>query len=182
MKAYRCQICGHVHFGDSKATHCPFCGVSANYIVNSAEYVDYGKVENISEKTKQDLYKALRYEYEDMIHYRRGSMHAKSNQYKAILDTMSDHEERHAHAIEEMLGLEEGSAMPVNMEETLEKPITDSENHDEEVFEKGMQAERNAVKFYSQIANETDNPRVKMVFHALAEVEYQHSLIDKMHC
>ena len=96
-----------------------------------------------------------------------------------ILDQLSKHERRHAHAIEDILGIdEEDITLPpkkcLNVDD-------EEDNFDEQVYKVGVERERDAVKFYTKIAEESEHPRIKEVFYALAEVEYQHSLLAKLH-
>lgn len=144
-----------------------------------AELSIHGKLEGLSDQTVKDMHRALRLEYEDKFHYECGKDNANSKTNSLILDQLSKHERRHAHAIEEMLGIEDAE---------IEKPANpcigikdiNTEGFDEQVFQVGLKRERDAIKFYTKIAQESDHPRVKEVFYALAEVEYEHALLNKL--
>lgn len=179
MQAYRCEVCGHVHFGLEPASMCPFCGSSQKYICLAAEYVEEGELKGLSDATKKDIRKAIAMEYNDMMHYRYGYKHCNIDTFKMIFYELATHEEHHAEALEKMLGLEEGSLMPEEPT-SIEGLDPNSPSFIFDVFRLSLDNEMNAMRFYQQVSKENEHPRVKLVFNSLAQVEYRHAMYNKM--
>ena len=178
MKVFGCQICGYAYLGEEKPTRCPFCGVYEKHIAPLPELREYGKIEGLPEHTIKDLHKALRLEYEDKFHYECGKENAGNKVNRLIMDQLSKHERRHAHAIEEILGIEKDS---VEVPRQCIGVEPGAKNFEEQVFDIAIEREREAIEFYNKIAKESDHPRIRELFYALSEVEYEHSLLAKVH-
>ncbi len=180
IKGFKCRICDHVYIGMIAPDRCPFCGVDGKNIGSVSYLVDDVQIKEISKQTRSDLYKALRLEYEDAFHYKCASENSKCPIRKMMFDTLFDQEIRHAHIIEKILGIKEGS---VTEPESGCIGITDygSKDFNEKVFDISIPRERDAVVFYNKIAKETDDLRIKEIFYAIADAEYHHSLLGKLH-
>lgn len=164
MKIFRCQICGDPYLGSAKPSNCPFCGAPAKYIVLAREWRER-EVVQLSQKSRQNLERALELEVNNTRFYRCSAQATDDEEARAMFTALSRIESEHASTISKILGIakppieDDPSACPPALAKNL------AEAHDRE---------QNATAFYGKAAKEAEEPRVKEIFTALVEIESDH--------
>lgn len=167
MKLYRCNICGDPYLGDSKPSNCPFCGAAENYIIDAKDYV-YPQIDNLSEKSKNNLLAALTLELINADFYLNNYKNAKNEVNKQLFKALSKIEAEHASAIKKALSL-------------LEYPSYNKSSKcfesDEQMFLEAHSREKRASAFYKKCSEEAVEERVQQLFTALFEIESDHIVL-----
>lgn len=169
MKLFRCIICGDPYLGEDVPANCPFCGADKKYIINAEDY-KYPAVDNLSEKSKNNLLASLTLELINADFYLNNYQNASSDYNKQMFKALSKIEAEHASAIKKTLGLKEN---------TTYNKSTKVFASDEEMYAEAHKREIRASEFYSKSANEAVEPRVKELFTALSEIENDHIIISQ---
>lgn len=169
MNPYRCQICGETSLMSAPPERCPFCGAAGKRVVPAAEWIEYGKVE-MSEQSCKDCYKALDLELSNHCYYKCSAENAGNQVTEAIFCRLMEQEEEHAEVFAEALG--------ISFPEIFAKKCA---NDDFTNMIESNKHEVRAVDFYTEVANRAEEPRIKEIFQALAEVEQEHLIITNMY-
>jgi Uncharacterized protein conserved in archaea len=164
MKLYRCLICGDPYLGEDKPANCPFCGAASNYIVDANEY-SIPVVENLSEKSRNNLLAALTLELINADFYMNNYRGAKSDYNAQMFKALSKIEAEHASAIRKTLKMDNPPSY------NKSSKVFES---DEDMFKEAHAREIRAAAFYKKCAAEAVELRVKQLFTALSEIEGDH--------
>jgi rubrerythrin len=123
------------------------------------------EVGQLSQRSRQNLEKALGLEVNNTQFYRCSAELAGDMEARAMLIALSKIEAEHASTISKILGLPKPSIGddPSACHPTLAENLTEAHEREE-----------SAVAFYGQSAEEAVEPRVKEVFTALVEIESDH--------
>lgn len=163
IRLYRCRICGDPYIGEKKPSRCPFCGAYEKYIADAKDYSETFEVE-LSEKDRKNSEKALEVEISNSAFYSCASKNAPDDFGKQLFKALSKVEAEHASIWRKILKLPKEAIEPM---ETC--PASLQANLDE-----SHEREARAISFYFRAAAESDAPRVRQIFEALAEVEKDH--------
>jgi rubrerythrin len=169
MKTYICEVCGDAYLGDAKPKNCPFCGTDEVYIKdgNEADPIVNGEYK-IDEITKKNLETTLALELNATALYICMAGKAKTYEIKAMYKRLSKVEKEHASIARKILKLD-----------SMEVPERNCDEEMEENFKKTIVSEKNAVSLYDKFSDEASEPRIKILFKAIANVEREHiNLID----
>jgi len=169
VKLFRCIICGDPYLGESKPANCPFCGAAEKYIVNADEYIA-PNVDNLSEKSKNNLMAALTLELINADFYSNNYLNARDDFNKQMFKALSKIEAEHASAIKKTLKLKDAPSY---------NKSTKTFNTDSEMYEEAHKREIRASDFYKKSASEAVEDRVKQLFTALSEIESDHIDLSK---
>ena len=172
MKLYRCIICGDPYLGEDKPSSCPFCGAYQTYIINAEDYT-YPVVDNLSEKSRNNLLAALTLELINADFYWVNYQNAKSDYNKQMFKALSKIEAEHAAAIKKTLKLSDSPAINKSTK------IFDT---DEQIYKEAHTREVKAAAFYKKSALEASEPRVQELFTALSEIENDHIKLSAERC
>ena len=162
MKPFRCQICDDTYLGDIVPDRCPFCGVLGKYLVNAAEWINYGAIE-MSGESYNFCREALRLELKNTAFYECCVENADNYFTQAIFRRLEKQEDEHVELICNMMGIKEPDL-----------PDESCHGSDEENFQEAHRREKEAMTFYLKVAEEAPELRVKEVFRSLAEAEGEH--------
>jgi len=171
MEFFRCRICGEVYMGKARPSNCPYCGAPNRYLVHAEEWRDENEeMGPISDISRENLLKAMQLEVNNAPFYREATAKAKDIEIQGIFKCLAKIEAEHASAIRKMLKTE----MP-QPEPGRERPTDDDMDnvrvaHAREVF---------ATGFYRRSAEVAVEPRVKLVFTALSEIENDHIDVEE---
>jgi len=170
MKVYRCRVCGEVYIGAQKPASCPFCGAHSDYFVLAERWVLL-RANSLSEKSRENLKKALDLEINNTNFYKAASEKSKDVYFSSMFKGLSKVEREHASAI----------CKHLNIEKPLSNVGADKAvDSDKENAMKANTRERSAVKFYGQASKEADEKEIKEFFKALIEVESDHIVLTDL--
>ena len=162
VKLWRCEICGDPYIGNEPPANCPFCGAQRLYIKEAKDAEANFDVE-LNDKDKANVEHALQVEISNAAFYFCAAKKTDDPEGKLLFKALGKVEAEHASIWKKILKLDkitEGSdGCHVPNKENLQ------ESHDRET---------RAIEFYKQAANDSENPRVKLIFEALVEVETDH--------
>lgn len=164
MNVYRCLICGHSYLGDAKPTHCPFCGARQRHLVAAEEYRIVA-VGELSEKSRENLARALDLEVENSTFYLEASKVADTAKGEALFRALARVEAEHVAILARILG--------VLKPEELFEPGECSPSHKQNLAE-SQQREERMVNLYRRFLEEEVEDRVKQVLEAFIEIEADH--------
>ena len=170
MKFYRCRICGEVYMGTARPSNCPHCGAKSKYLVDAAEWTDENVGVELTGLSRSNLEKALQLEVNNAPFYRDAASKAKTGELQAIFKALGKIEAEHASAIRKLIGGE------------FPHPSVDAEkatDDDVENLRLAHSREKFAATFYALSAAHAVEPRVKVVFHALSEIESDHINLEE---
>lgn len=170
LKLFRCKICGDPYLGSEAPSFCPFCGAPEKYMVPAEEYVDRNTVPNLSQKSRENLEKALDLEVKNAAFYLCAANCAPDPLSQAMFKALSRTEAEHASLICKILKVPKPEIKP-DEKACLKDPKAN--------FGAAHEREQRAVAFYSQAAREATEDRVKEVFSALTEVETYHIALSE---
>lgn len=164
MEIYLCQVCGKPLLGAEKPSRCPFCGSSGARIRQASAY-EPAALGELTEKSRENLGRALEHEVSASAFYRGASKVADTLGGQALFSVLSRTAAEHAAVFCRILGL------PVP-EEAYETGAC-SPSHKENLAEAGKREER-VVHLYRKFLDEAVEERVKEVLEAFIEVESEH--------
>lgn len=164
MDVFCCQICGDPYLGSARPTNCPFCGAHQKHLVPAKDYAPK-TLDDLSEKSRQNLERALELEVGNSMFYRGASKVADSYEGSALFAALSKVEAEHASVLCKILGIPKP--------EELTEIGDCSPSHKENVAESNKREER-AIRLYSRFLEEATEPRVQQVLEAFIEIEKDH--------
>ncbi len=163
LLAYRCRICGETYLGEEKPKDCPYCGADIEYLKKIDEY-DRLKSDQISDKSKENIYEAIELEIDNAKFYKCASNKTKDEKESAIFKRLGKIEAEHAEALAELLEIEE-KEIP-SYEDCSENAI--------ENYREAHEREDRAIKHYKKFSKEAKEVEIQEFFEALAEIEKDH--------
>ncbi|MFO7982660.1 MAG: ferritin family protein [Desulfuromonadales bacterium] len=164
MNVFKCLICGDPYVGADRPTNCPACGAHQHLIVRAEDYEPEVLAE-LTDRSRENLEKALDLEVSNSAFYRGASKVADSIDGHALFSALSRIEAEHASVICNMLEIDK----PEELYETGEC----SPAHKENLVESRKREER-AIHFYSRFLEEAKEPRVRQVLESFIEIEKDH--------
>ena len=160
---FKCEICRQVYILSERPSNCPFCGSFEEH-VKPVEDVPYIREYELTEKSKDNIFKAIEKEFYAYSYYECSNKISIDKNIINKFKVMGMHEIWHHRLLSDELNLK--------FDETIiELKCT---NLDEENRRNAMIAEAQAIVDYKKYLEEATEPRVKMVFAALLEVEQMH--------
>ena len=165
VQVFRCKICGEAYVGNSKPTHCPFCGAHVKWLVDAKEYKE-PKIPELTEVSKKNLEFSYDLEVNAAKIYHCMRKKTKDEFIRGMFKALSKVELEHAELIGKLLGKDPGCEIP------LKKDLC-TENR-EESLKKTAELETDAIAHYKNFLKEATEERVKEIFEALIEVEQDH--------
>ena len=172
---WRCLICGETYLGTECPSNCPFCGAHNVHIIRPPEggnpkVVDIGDAGGeLTEKEKENLYKSIEIEYESMEYYsyiaKRDGPVEVCGMFKRLARVEGEH-----------LGLF-CKLLKVKKPTDPSSPIFSEESWSD-IAVRSSRIETNAHSLYTRFAKETDKPRLKEVWEAIAQVELDHMALS----
>ena len=164
MEIYLCRVCGNALLGAEKPSRCPFCGARRERIQPASAY-DPAALGELTEKSRENLGRALEREVSAGAFYRGASKVADTVPGQALFSSLSRTAAEHAAVLCRVLGL----PVPEEAYETGDC----SPSHKENLSEAGKREER-ALHLYRKYLDEATEERVKEVLEAFIEVESDH--------
>jgi rubrerythrin len=164
MKTFICEICGEVHIGGDKPSHCPFCGAPAQFIKDGAlaKPIVEKKIE-ISELSKKNLLAALDLEKNAVAFYNCISGKSDSYEIRQMYKRLSHIEHEHASLISKVLEIN-----------GVDITTKDCSNQMVDNFKDTLALEEEASFLYARFAKEAVETDVRVLFAALTLVERDH--------
>lgn len=170
MKLYRCTICGEVYAGNEKPSHCPFCGAHIGLLVFAKDYVEKNIGIEVSDKSKGYLRQTLDLEIANSRFYRGISKKSKNVEVQSQFKYLAKIEKEHADVACKLMGI----SVP---DEVL--GVDECSSDDRENIEESLRREERATKLYSEFLKNVTEPRLKIIFSTLIQIESDHILMDK---
>ncbi len=162
VKLWRCEICGDPYIGESPPDNCPFCGAHRQHIKEARDATVEFDVK-LSDKDRANAERALQLEVSNATFYFCASEKTDDREGKLLFKALGKIEWEHAGIWRKVLKLDK---TPEGNEQCFTK--------NRENLEASHTREERAIKFYSQVAAESDSERVKQIFTALVEIETDH--------
>jgi len=169
FKSHRCQICGETYLGEEKPDRCPFCGAGNTHLVAPAEWVRHGAVE-MSDQSYEDCERAVELELKNTAFYRCAAENTDSQIMESFFKRLASQESEHAELLCEMMGIDEP-----------EMPAESCFETDQDNMQEANQREGRAMRFYQDVAERAEEPRVEQVFRALSDIESEHLKVSSIY-
>ena len=165
---FKCEICRQVYILRERPSNCPFCGSLEEHVkpVDNVPDIEEYKLTKISIK---NILEAIGKEYKAYNLYVCTKEKSESNNIKNKFNVTEIHEKWHYNLLMDEINIEEEKVYLI--EDDMKVKCT---NSDEENRRIAMIAEADAIVNYKKYLKEATEPRVKMVFAALLEVEQMH--------
>jgi rubrerythrin len=164
---WRCEICGDPYIGDNPPDNCPFCGAHKQYIKRAKEANANFDV-NLTPKDKENAEHALQVEISNAAFYFCAAQKTDDAEGKLLFKALGKVEAEHAAIWKKVLKLKD---LPKGTEQcSIENKENLNESHSRET---------RAIAFYSKVANEANDKKIKQLFAALVEVESDHLMLSK---
>ncbi len=162
VKLWRCQICGDPYIGDEPPANCPFCGAHRKFIKEAKNMIVSFDVD-LNETDKANAEHALKVEVSNSAFYFCAAKKTDDEEGKQLFKALAKVEAEHAAILRKILKLDKVPEAndPCHM--------SNKANLDD-----AHARETRAINFYTKAAQESANPRLKMIFNALVEVETDH--------
>ena len=164
MNVFKCLICGDPYVGADRPTNCAACGSHQKLIVRAEDY-EPQVLGELTDRSRENLEKALDLEVSNSAFYRGASKVADSIEGQSLFSALSRVEAEHASVICNMLGIEK----PEELYETGEC----SPSHKANLAESRKREER-AIHFYRRFLEEAKEPRLRQVLESFIEIEKDH--------
>ncbi len=165
VQVFRCKICGEAYVGNSKPTHCPFCGAPVKWLIDAKEYKE-PKVPELTEISRKNLEFSYNLEINASKIYQCMRKKSKDEFIIGMMKALSKVELEHAELIGKLIG--KGPSCKIPFEEGL---CTEDR---EESLNKTKELETDAIAHYKKFLEEATEQRVKDIFEALIDVEQDH--------
>lgn len=172
---WRCLICGEIFLGTEQPSNCPFCGAHMVHIVRPPEggdpnVADIGNPGGVlTETERNNLDVSIGLENENMTFYALVAKKPGPVEVCGMFKRLSRVEGEHLSLFCKLRGVKKpgDSPNPVSVECSWS-----------EIAAKSSRMETNAHTLYTKFARETDKPRLKEVWKALAQVELDHMALE----
>lgn len=162
VKLWRCEICGDPYIGENPPDNCPFCGAHRKYI-REAKQAQVNFDLKLNEADRKNAEHALQVEVSNSTFYFCAAEKTDDPEGKLLFKALGKIEAEHAAIWKKVLKL---PAAPKGSE-TCHVP-------NRENLQESHERETRAIKFYSQAAKESADPRMRQIFEALVEIETDH--------
>ena len=170
---YKCEICRQVYILKERPSNCPFCGSFEEHVKPVEDVPDIKKYE-LTEISTRNIFEAIKKEYKAYNLYVCSKEKSESNNIKNKFNVTEIHEKWHYNLLMDEIDTEEEKVYLI--QDDMKVKCT---NSDEENKRAAMMAEADTIVNYKKYLEEAIEPRVKMIFGALLEVEQFHlSLIN----
>lgn len=172
---WRCLICGETFLGTECPSNCPFCGAHNIHIIRPPEGGDPNVPSigdaggELTEKEKENLETSIKIEYENTSFYALVAKKAGPIEVQGVFKRLSRVEGEHLGLFCKLRGVKKPNDPP--------KPVSIEESWSD-IATKSSRLETNAHSLYTMFARETDKPRLKEVWEAIAQVELDHMALD----
>jgi len=154
--------------GRSIPPSCPFCGVAPAQMKLAHNWEDSNAGLVISEKSGQNLEKALKLELSNAAFYLAAANKLANKEAAKMFKGLFKVEREHASVFSKLLKLE-------NVPEVKE----DCPSGPEECIKESYKRENKAVIFYAKALSEAIEARVREIFEAIMNVEKDHVALDE---
>ena len=165
VQVFRCKICGEAYVGNSKPTHCPFCGAEVKWLIDAKEYKEPALPE-LSEISKKNIEFSYNLEINAAKIYHCMRKRSKDEFIIGMMKSLSKVELEHAEVLGKLIGKDPSCKIPFE-EDLCTEDKTESLNKTKEL-------ETDAIAHYKKFFEEATEQRVKDVFEALIAVEQDH--------
>lgn len=163
MKVFKCRICQEGYLGDAPPTHCPFCGAHQHYIVEAAGfYIPEYKLTDIS---RHNLEQSLEFEIHNAEFYFCAADRADNVHDATMFKRLAKIESEHASTITRELKIPSHDIRR-DMNECYEENINN--------LAESYNLESHAIHYYSQYVRMATEERIREIFSAIIEIEYDH--------
>jgi len=166
---YRCSICGETYLGPKPPSRCPFCGVTDDHFVLTADYAENEPAPVLSEADRADVLHAIDLERGNARFYRALSGHTDNPKLASGFKRLASVEAEHCSVFCKLAGVEK----PVDVLEAAEEHGTWCDGVNE-----SLARELRASTFYAEVSGRARSPRVVEVFLAIGAVERDHIELD----
>ncbi|PIR67971.1 ferritin [bacterium CG10_big_fil_rev_8_21_14_0_10_33_18] len=163
MKIFRCQICGEAYIGNSKPSHCPYCGAHDNFLILASEWKEENIGLELSQNSKEYLQKALKLELDNAAFYKCISKTVTDPEISGMFKFLGKVEAEHASVFKKMLGLKKIDVVETECFTDIKKDLEESSFR-----------ENRAINFYREVVQKAPEKRIKTVFAALIQIETDH--------
>lgn len=162
MNVYRCRICQEGYLGDKPPTHCPFCGAHQQYIVEAAGF--YIPKYTLGEISRHNLDRALEFEIHNAEFYFCAADQADNVHDATMFNRLAMIESEHAEVIMRELNI---PSIDIRR---------DIKCYDENInnLAESYKLESHAIHYYSQYVIMATEERIREIFSAIIEIEYDH--------
>lgn len=180
MKKFICEVCGHVHIGDSAPESCPICGVGPELfteVIEEAVSSSSNKQSLIGTRTAENLMKSFAGECQARTRYTYYASAARKEGYVQIANIFmetAEQEKEHAKRFYNFLKedfedvqIEMTASYPVSMHQSTAKNLKAAADGEHEEF---------VVDYpeFAKIAEAEGFPEVAEAFARIATVEERH--------
>lgn len=163
VQLFRCKICGDPYIGESAPSRCPHCGAYQRYMVEANKYNETFDVE-LSETDRKNAETALKLEISNTEFYFCAAKKTETEGKRQLFKALAKVEAEHASIWRKILKLPKKA-----LSESKACSTSDIDN-----LKESHDREARAIKFYKKAFEESDNKRVKQLFHAIIEIEQDH--------
>lgn len=158
---WRCSVCNN--FFDQVPNICPVCAADSSKFVQVTENESVsGKLE-LNNNDKDNAQKALDIEVSNSTFYFCAAEKSDKDEERKLFRALGKIEFEHAEIWQKILGIKE---LPKSSDGCAASSLTN--------LKEAFSREDSAIQFYAKAAESSDNPRMKMLFLALVEIENDH--------
>lgn len=165
VQVFRCKICGEAYVGNSKPTHCPYCGAPVKWLVDAKEYKE-PEIPELTEISRKNLEFTYNLEVNAAKIYHCMRKRSKDEFIVGMMKSLSKVELEHAEVVGKLIGKDPGCEIDLNKDLCTEDR--------EESLKKTAELETDAIDHYKKFLEEATEQRVKDIFEALIAVEQDH--------
>ncbi len=167
---YRCEICGEAHVINERPSHCPFCGAHERWVVEAQDYAAPQPFE-LTEVSRKNLEFTYKLEVQASRIYHCIRQKTADEFILGMFKAISKVELEHAELVGKLIGKDPKCEIPF-----MENLCTEDR---QESLNKTKMLEANAIEHYTKFLKQSTEPRVKDIFQALLEAEYDHLALVK---
>ena len=163
VQLFRCKICGDPYIGETAPSRCPHCGAYEKFMVLAKDYNETFDVD-LNETDRKNAEIALGLEIGNTAFYYCAAEKTDDVEGKQLFKALAKVEAEHASIWRKIL-----KAPKEKIEAAMQCAIANTDN-----LKESHEREEKAIEHYKKFAEEAENPRVKMLFLAIVEVETDH--------
>jgi rubrerythrin len=167
MKIFVCNICGEVYIGPGMPPTCPFCGVTPRKLVLAHDWEEENDNVVLTDISRKNLEDALQLELSNTAFYFCAADKLTNKEASKMFKGLAKVEREHANVFFKLLKLDK---MPEVKEDCPADPA--------ECIEDSYRREVRAVDFYAKALSEATEPRLRVVFESIMNVEKDHIALD----
>ncbi len=168
---YRCIVCGYSYLEEESHANCPFCGAAKSFVVPAGNAAFEMGAGALSEKSLENAQKAIALEVDNAEFYFAASGKGETAFAKELFHTLAFVEAEHA----KLLCKAVNAGKPEISMQKSEKAFSSFKEN----LEEARRREQSAMQSYSEFLNDASEPRVKLIFKALIEVEHSHLALEE---